>query len=1476
MLFRKKVPTLQQCENLVDQTVTPLRDTLDLDPTSADTEALQTFAAQVKGQWRVYLNASLDLTQRYLTSAATEEAQSSRETRSLMRKEVSEFITLINASLEKINQEEISNIDTRSVILTENGSEAPLDEGDHLNSRNWDAESRLPGETQHSTKQKPITAEASAVQPNHKERVASWVVNPTQSVNAEVSVKPRLPYTSVPFNHGTTPHNGFGNPSPARNQVPFAASPQELSGAAFIHSNESPLTNFMPLQAGNCLPDPSSVYLIKQDLFKPSASPYDGDPHKFRSWTLLLQNRMKGLHLNALDTISVLLANTSSGPHKLVQDHLDSGAAFPEATLEKIWQRLRKKYGSPLMVCSSIQKRLQAFPPLKPPNVTTKLQDLIHLCRMIEANMEVNPELKMFDLTVGQSQIWNKLPDWLQIKWRSHAFKLSKENSAPLPPLSALIDFMEYNLEEMSCLSFETPVTKVIRGTMATVTEPASTDSQNPPVKCLYHDTSGHSLINCRTFGKLSYGDKQKFASEKWLCFKCLGQHLAKNCHNRQHCLKCRRDHSTIMHPETQRNKPRNSPRRTVSTPQEENQHNVLCSVVCGHPEKALSCSKTVLCKIHHESDPSKSLLVYALIDDMSDSSYIAESLVEDLSLPGKEISYLLKTMSSLQSLHRGLSVSGLWITGVSNGKSFALPEVNTSSFIPGSIYEVGTPGIVRTIPHLAHLADKFLEVDRNAQPLILIGRDAGVLMKSNCYGGCAPFACETPLGYALIGSPCPDMAAEKPRTQVVLRTTHEHYHSTKQFPPNPLDHQIFQELEDDDSLAHSRDDLKFLRLVDKSIHVNSRGKITMCLPFKNEDVHMPDNRCAVYHRTVNTLNNLKKNPVKLEACVTAMSKNIKAGHVEVVPNLELKPTKEGKVWWLPIFVVSQPKKNKHRLVFDSSAKYGGTSLNSSLLQGPDENNRLRGVLMRFRNGEVAFAGDIEAMFYNFDLPNNEKDYLRFFWFEDNDPKKKIVQYRGLVHLFGNKSSPAIANAGIRYTTKEPYAQKFPIAVKYILENLYVDDLLGACRSSEKAIELLKQILDILKKYKIRLCKIVSSDPGVTGHLPQEECAVSGERDIGDCSVHRALGLAWQTNDDHLFIKSEIPERALSRRGMLSVTNSIYDPLGIAGPAVLQGRIIQRKALQISGSDTTYDWDDPLPEKFAQGWVSWLQSLSSLCALRLPRSYIPKSFGDVTRYELHTFTDSSECAIGTVIYLRIFNHSDKPHVAYVISSTRLIPKSCTSMPRSELCAALLGSTLLKEARNELKLPIDQYFLYSDSKVVLAYLKNTEKRFSKFVSHRVSAVLKVTEPSWWRYIGTRSNPADIACRPHTPESLASSVWLKGPEFLQQPSDNLFEDTPDLEVDIPEIVPQKSALKSKRCGSNPLELIGARSSTFHKAVGVMAAVMRFCGKILQLRNRSLNAPPNNTNRELATIHLVRSAQQSSYSDIMSSTFKAETGV
>ena len=133
----------------------------------------------------------------------------------------------------------------------------------------------------------------------------------------------------------------------------------------------------------------------------------------------------------------------------------------------------------------------------------------------------------------------------------------------------------------------------------------------------------------------------------------------------------------------------------------------------------------------------------------------------------------------------------------------------------------------------------------------------------------------------------------------------------------------------------------------------------------------------------------------------------------------DVKPDND-KLWYLPHHGVKHASKpGKVRIVFNCSNNYGGTSLNCNLLSGPDLTNQLIGVLMRFRTEEVAFLGDIEAMFYQVKVPDNQRSFLRYLWWNNNDLNGELVDNEMGIHVFGSTSSPGCYNYALRRTAMD-------------------------------------------------------------------------------------------------------------------------------------------------------------------------------------------------------------------------------------------------------------------------------------------------------------------------------------------------------------------------------------------------------------------------------------------------------------------------
>ena len=202
---------------------------------------------------------------------------------------------------------------------------------------------------------------------------------------------------------------------------------------------------------------------------------------------------------------------------------------------------------------------------------------------------------------------------------------------------------------------------------------------------------------------------------------------------------------------------------------------------------------------------------------------------------------------------------------------------------------------------------------------------------------------------------------------------------------------------------------------------------------------------------------------------------------------------------------------------------------------------------------------DIEQMFHSFLVTKEHRDLLRFLWYKDNDPDGELIEYRMKVHVFGNTSSPAVATFCLRKTAELGEEEFGSDAKEFVHNNFYVDDGLKSVTDSAEAVDLLSRTQAMLAAYNLRLHKIVSNDPNVTQAFPKEDRA-SDLRDLDFSQdaipMQRTLGVLWDVSNDAFTFRVSPGEKPFTRRGVLSVINSLYDPLGFAAPVVIKGKFL--------------------------------------------------------------------------------------------------------------------------------------------------------------------------------------------------------------------------------------------------------------------------------------------------------------------------------
>lgn len=180
------------------------------------------------------------------------------------------------------------------------------------------------------------------------------------------------------------------------------------------------------------------------------------------------------------------------------------------------------------------------------------------------------------------------------------------------------------------------------------------------------------------------------------------------------------------------------------------------------------------------------------------------------------------------------------------------------------------------------------------------------------------------------------------------------------------------------------------------------------------------------------------------------------------------------------------------------------------------------------------------------------------------------------------------------------------------------------------------------------------------------------------------------------------------------------------------------------------DWDAPLAGSLRDTWISYRNALSHIQNFRLERwlhlDLSPR------RIEIHGFSDASERAYGAVVYVRVVNSEGNTRTHLLVARTKVAPLKQVSLPRLELQGAVLLSRLVCYVLDAMEWTNTPIYAWTDSTIVLAWLKSQPTRWATFVANRVSEIQRSLPTANWRHVPTTCNPADCASRGTTPEEL----------------------------------------------------------------------------------------------------------------------------
>lgn len=547
-----------------------------------------------------------------------------------------------------------------------------------------------------------------------------------------------------------------------------------------------------------------------------------------------------------------------------------------------------------------------------------------------------------------------------------------------------------------------------------------------------------------------------------------------------------------------------------------------------------------------------------------------------------------------------------------------------------------------------------------------------------------------------------------------------------------------------------------------------------------------------------------------------AVAEYLSLGHAEEVPASEIcKPSK--CVFYLPMHgvVKSCSTSTKIRPVCDASSKtYSGVSLNDTLLPGPSLYPRLNLIINQFRLHQVAMTADVSKMYRQIGLNPEEVDYHRFLHRDDDG---EIKDYRMTRLTFGVSSSPYLATQVLRQLAQDHQSQHSE-AANIVKNSFYVDDVLTGSNSVSQARQLREQLNSLLSKACMPLCKWRSNSQSLLDSIPdtlREMSDLNISPEPGDAL--KTLGIHWSTEQDCLFAATpDVSDQSpATKRKVSSIVAKIFDPLGWFSPATLPAKVLLQESWELK-----LDWDDVLPPPLQAKWREWISTVPLIHKHPIPRHFgLPDK--TIQYRELHGFSDASITAYGGVVYVRTFFTDLNVSVDLVSSKARVAPLKPLTVPRLELNGALLLSELMNSVAADLTISQSSLYAWSDSAVVLGWLNKSPNSLNVFVSNRVSKISSLIKPSHWRYVDTKSNPADLLSRGVPPNELVTDqMWWKGPPWLSlEPA--LWPRRPDINLsrELPELRPSVILL------ATPVEELGRNVSSFDRLVRVFCWVQRF---------------------------------------------------
>lgn len=1062
---------------------------------------------------------------------------------------------------------------------------------------------------------------------------------------------------------------------------------------------------------------------------------------------------------NSLSNIQKYLylkGSCTGTPLSLVNEYPAADSSYNSA-----WEALEKRYHNERKLEETIFKRLFSISP-----TTGTFESVEHL---LDSTRNCLAQLKVLGIDIST---WDPILIYLttqklDIQTRKE-WEQSLKSSTSKPKMSEMFCFLENTFRALESVNEDTNSTtsksikekhtEVRKKPMRNVRAHIATAIPDDNCPCCH---KRHPLYKCFKFTALSSTEKKNIVNNQRLCRNCLRTgHMQATCKLNTSCQICSQPHHTIIHNEfstvsspNMKNKDHDNNINqtfenptTTSTPTTNSVSTHISNINSTEIVPALLATVKVLINMGNSS-----LNVKALVDQGSQVSFISEKLSKWLPIPKYKININVSGIGGNQ--HMTVKKYVQLALKSNYDKQFELPLTAlvvpvVTSYVPNKF----------TLTEFSDLSEYYL-----ADPNFMLPEKIDLLLGNDVYGDLllprmkkyknSFLLQETRFGWMVSGPP------GSPSSDVTISSN-----------ICSLEEQLrlFWEQEElTPGKTITQEGIVCEKLFTETHTRDEKGRYCVHLPFKNalQGLQLPTFSYTDYN-ALKRLNQLeltfKSKPKFAEEYQKFMDEYESLHHMVKLgeyPNAVPKNS-----YFLPHHGVLRESSSttKLRVVFDgSSRRPPQPSLNEELSAGPPLQNDLATIITRWRRFQYAFTADIEKMFRQINVCSEHQNYQCILWRDKNS--NKICVYALRTVTYGTTSAPYLAIRVLQQLASDE-EDNFPEASRILRSDTYVDDVISGADDFDKALILQKQLCSLLKSGGFRLRKWNSNSTELLQQVPIEDREKKELFSIHQPNIAKALGIYWDTTNDYFSFSINFTfSNHITKRSLLSDAAKLFDPLGWLSPTTIVAKIIFQQLWKIK-----LDWNDSLPDNIQHEWINFRSKLKDLEKIKIPR-WIEYHTTEST-VDLHAFSDASKSAYAAVVYARTVSESGKVYINLLQAKTKVAPLKAETIPRLELSAATLLVKLVDTIKCNTDLNIGRIVYWTDSTIVLAWIKNYSRRLEVYVANRVATICRLSNAEDWKYVPSLENPADCASRGLQPAELVHhKLWFNGPSWLKLESD-----------------------------------------------------------------------------------------------------------